>query len=118
MGFERARRGSCVTHWLTLVVRYFSVYELIAPMTAIAATAAIAKFKMASLSLPNAEVTNPCSHPGNLFDCRMLSIPILIGHGSRTSLNVSPNTATDSRLRAFQCGRMRRAMLNFPRWVG
>ena len=54
--------------------------------------------------------------PGNFFDCRMLSITILIGHGSRTSLKVSPSTATNARVSAFQCGRMRRAMLNFPGW--
>src|ERR1700747_2902383 len=83
-------------------------------MTAIAAPAAMAKFKIASLSCPNAEVTNPCIQAGNFFDCRILSITILIGHGSRTSLNVSPNTATNARVSAFQCGQIRPVMLNSP----
>jgi len=59
---------------------------------------------------------NPASQSGSFFDCRILSITTLIGQGSRMSLNVSPSTAMNAKLNAFQCGRMRRIRLNFPGW--
>src|ERR1700676_728797 len=85
-----------------------------APTMAMIATAAPGKFRMATLSGPNIPETNGPSQRGNAFDCRMLSMTILIGQGSRISLKVSPSTAMNARVRAFQWGRMRRVIFNLP----
>src|SRR5881396_672576 len=100
-----------------LVVKYFSKYELTAPSTAIPATAATAKFRMAIGWEPDKEATASSSHPGSFFDCRTLSTTTLIGHGSRTSASVSPSTATKASVRARQWRRRKcatRAFLTRP----
>src|ERR1700745_4214322 len=76
----------------------------------------MAKFRTASLFCPKAPETKPPNQPGSFFDCRMLSMTILIGQGSRTSLKVSPSTATKARASCFQYGRMRRTTLSFADW--
>src|ERR1700730_9578450 len=78
------------------------------------ATAATAKFRIATLSCPKVSETKRPIQPGSAFDCRILSITIFMGQGSRTSLKVSPNTAMNARVRAFQWGRMRRVIFNLP----
>ena len=60
---------------------------------------------------PKSPVTTPPSQPGSGFDCRMLSTTILMGHGSRRSVSVSPSTATSASVSAFQCGRTRSMIL-------
>src|SRR4030088_390831 len=78
------------------------------------ATAPTAKFRIATLSCPNVPVTKRPIQPGSALDCRILSITIFMGQGSRTSLKVSPKTAMNARVRAFQWGRMRRVIFNLP----
>src|ERR1700676_5446850 len=78
------------------------------------ATAATAKFRIATLSCPKVSETKRPIQPGSAFDCRMLSMTIFMGQGSRTSLKVSPKTAMNARVRAFQWGRMRRVIFNLP----
>src|SRR6202035_4560849 len=85
-----------------------------APITAMAATEATAKFNIASLLCPNIRDTIPPSQGGSFFDCRRLSTTILKGQGSMTSVNVSASTATSAIVRAFQCGRRRCPILNLP----
>jgi len=79
-----------------------SKYELMAPTIAIAATAATAKFKMASLFCPKSPDTNPPNHGGSFFDCRILSTTTLTGQGSSTSARVSPKTAISATASPFQ----------------
>src|SRR5438132_4781559 len=116
MCWYSARRRSCPTHWLTDVVRYFSQYVLTALMIAMIATAATAKFSVAYLSPPRNPDTTPPIQPGSFFDCTMLSMTILMGHGWRMSAIVSPNTATSASVSAFQCGRRTTAVHRFAGW--
>ena len=75
------------------------------------ATAATAKFSTAYGPWPKIPVTDAAQEPGSGFDCRMLSTTILMGHGSRMSVSVSPSTATSASVSAFQCGRTRSMIL-------
>src|ERR1700730_4429147 len=78
------------------------------------ATAATAKFRIATLSCPKLSETKRPIQPGSAFDCRILSITIFLGQGSRTSLKVAPKTAMNARVRAFEWGRMSRVIFNLP----
>ena len=94
----------------------FSTYELTAPTTAMAATAATAKVQNRQFVLPEhmRDETNPPSQTGSFFDCSRLSTTIFMGHGSITSVNVSTSTASRAIVRAFRWGRISWANFNLP----
>src|SRR5678815_177254 len=96
MWLYKVRRRSCDTHCATEVVRYFSKYELMAPIMAIARTLAAAKLRMANLSVPATEWTIVASQSGIRFDPSTLSKTIFNGHGSSRAVTLSPSTAINA----------------------
>src|SRR5579862_6479553 len=112
MWWYNVLRRSCITHWPTLVVTYFSVYVQIASTTATASTAKAANLKMASLSWPTVDRIKWFNHPWMSRDFSTLSRTILSGHGCRRSATPSPTTATSPTIKSLKCGLNRSLILS------
>src|SRR5215831_16122273 len=78
----------------------------IAPSTAMRTTAKTAKLSTASALWPKILKTTSPNQPLRGFDCSTESTTTLTGHGSRTSVSVSPTTATPAIDRVIQYGRI------------
>ncbi len=103
------RLRSCITHWPTLVVRYFSAEEQSAPTIAISSAATAANFSMTNRSPPKSDTRRWLIHPCERGwpACNTLSKTIFNGQGCSRPAAPSPITASTPTASAFECGRKR-----------
>jgi len=97
-------RRSCITHWPTVVVKYFSAYEQNAPTMAMAKADPAATTSRTCLSSPANDEMARYSQPCDGRPRRTLSSTILSGQGSSRFAIPSPSAARNPSASERECG--------------